>query len=113
MRSVVSAFMTLLLVTLVTVCPLMSCAADADSSLNHACCHKLWDGMPCAPKTKVQQCTYSLLERSTPAAAATAAVPAVVTLVAEVPEDSPIAPLAADRRDDSRDLHQRIHVLRI
>ncbi|HKE29510.1 MAG TPA: hypothetical protein VKB88_44475 [Bryobacteraceae bacterium] len=113
MRSAVSAFMTLLLVTLVTVCPLLSCAADTDSSFHHACCHRHAGGTPCAPKTEVQQCTYSLLERSTPAHAATAAGPAVIAPVAEVPKPSPIAPMGVDRRDDSRDLHQRIHILRI
>ena len=85
MRYAVSAFMALLLVTLVTVCPLMSCAADTDSSLNHACCHRHTGGTPCAPKTQVQPCTYSLLDRSTPAPAVTAAVPPVVVPVAGVP----------------------------
>jgi hypothetical protein len=61
----------------------------------------------------VQPCTYSLLERSTPAHAAMAAVPAVIAPVAELPKPGPVTPMGVDRRDDSRDLHQRIHILRI
>lgn len=112
MRSAVAISVALLLVSLVTVCPLLSCAGN-DPDLSHACCHKHSSGTPCAPQTKVQHCVYSLLDRSTPAPAAMAAVAPAVISTPGIPETTGRTLTGIERPADSRGLHLRIHVLRI
>jgi len=111
MRSAVAISVVLLLVTVVTACPLTLCARD--SSFNHACCHKHPGEMPCAPHTQVQQCVYGLLERSMPAPAAMAAVAPAVVAAPPTPTDNGPALAVGERPADSRRLHLRMHVLRI
>ncbi|HUK17266.1 MAG TPA: hypothetical protein VLW65_12670 [Bryobacteraceae bacterium] len=115
MRQATALLMTLLLVTIVAACSLMGCAFAADSSTSgHACCHKHSSGMPCAPKTKMQQCAYNLLEQSKASSMQiSVAAPAPATTAPEPVAAASASPRRPQRLADSMGLHLRIRVLLI
>ena len=58
--------MVWVLLSILTVCPLMACGPALDSD----CCHRSQPSPTC-PKTTLQECPYSLLEKGKTAAAVT------------------------------------------
>jgi hypothetical protein len=64
MRTLVACMMTLLLLSVITVCPLLACPMMAGAPAgSHSTCHKSpHHSEPCAPKA--QNCPYTILAAS-------------------------------------------------
>jgi len=58
MRFAVAAVMALVLLSILTVCPLMACGPALDSD----CCHRSQPSPTSCPRNTVQACPYLLLE---------------------------------------------------
>jgi hypothetical protein len=104
----VASVLALVLLSILTVCPLMACGPTLDSS----CCHP---SPASCPKTTLQECPYSLLEKGK-----TATAMAHVLSVALQPVSSDAGVSAAysfiqskNRVPSSNGLYLRIRVLLI
>ena len=70
MRTILALAMTLVLLSVVALCPAIACPLIAGSAgESGSCCHKPHPG-PCPPKT-VPDCPYSILQKSKTNPAAT------------------------------------------
>jgi hypothetical protein len=64
MRSAVATFLAVLLLGVITVCPLLACPLKTDSAAtNKSCCHKSHSTPAPCPPPAIQNCPYMALER--------------------------------------------------
>jgi hypothetical protein len=106
MRSAVSSLLVLLLLSILTLCPLMACAHSASDQ----CC----DRSSC-PKTSAPECSYLLLEKSKSATPVSHLASLALNPVAPILDVSaPQTFIAAESRlPSSHGLYLRIRVLLI
>jgi len=103
--------MALVLLSILTVCPLMACGPALDSD----CCHRSQPSPTSCPKTTLQECPYSLLDKGK---TATAMVHALSVALEPVPLDVSVSDPSSfirnkNRVPSSNGLYLRIRVLLI
>ena len=115
MRTAVAIVATLLVLSVITACPLLACPLNADyAAAGKSCCHKSHSApKPCEPTAR--NCPYDMLERgkTTPVLAHILSVALISTAtVVPAPDRDSTAP-AFSALSESLPLFLRIRVLRI
>src|SRR5258708_20297261 len=110
MRFAVAAVMALVLLSILTVCPLMACGPVLDSD----CCHRSQPSPTSCPKTTLQECPYSLLEKGKTATAIVHVLSAALEPVSpDVSDSSAYTIHSTNTFPTSNRLYLRIRVLLI
>src|SRR5579863_6779306 len=64
MKAGVAMAMTLILVSIVVLCPIVACPLSAKSQPNHSCCHKPQSHPAPCPTKDAPDCPYTILQKS-------------------------------------------------
>jgi hypothetical protein len=113
MRTVVAFMMALVLLSIITVCPLIACPlVDGSGAASKGCCHKQ---QPAPRPCTLQVCPYAILESGkTVAMIAQTLTVGLLPISPEAPTSGPFSSIqVANRIPDSAGLFLRNHVLLI